>query len=570
MKKIGIDLGTTYSTICFVDERYQPGAGEYLQPYRCGEDETAIASAVAYHIDDEASILVGEEALHKLSDDDPEYEVYQHFKMLLALEGTPALEAFIGEHPEYAVYRKRSPSTVTRDYFISLLTWYKQEQCLDEIERIVVTVPLVWMNFDQQANEKTGNAEKLLIQALEAACSKINSGGKRTKVMIRSEPEAAAGYFAYLHRHERKQEYNGDMLVVDYGGGTLDVTLAKVDMTEQGIHIASKFRSGKGRALDYALGVGGVAYDRALAQLALQQSQRELEGAELSGFLIALEKNKRLVAMRGRMNDFRLKGMDKLGMNPQGVKISPSLCDQAFAQVNKTPLNAALDEVFEDCPEIIKSPDALMVALVGGFSNLPFVEHVVRERFGINVDINDRNDPRFALSSTAQRSHAIAMGAALVANEKVTIADKLLYEIGVFLYSHEKDGPVYEAVLAYGSEYKKLQQVVWLPSTISGSGSLTLGLKASGRKDREPRRFSLKKLNDGKNRIGAGLGQKLVPDYDPDCIYRVGFSVPCDEEELSGQRELTIHFRNEDTGAEKSYPIGEVYLEFDNRVDKVG
>ena len=28
MKKIGIDFGTTYSSICYVDESFQPGAGD--------------------------------------------------------------------------------------------------------------------------------------------------------------------------------------------------------------------------------------------------------------------------------------------------------------------------------------------------------------------------------------------------------------------------------------------------------------------------------------------------------------------------------------------------------------
>ena len=569
MKKIGIDFGTTYSSICYVDESFQPGAGEYVQYYKVGQDESLIPSAVAYHIDDAAAeILVGGEALNMVGD--PEYHVCQHFKMLLALEGTPLLSQFIEEHPDYAVYSRRAPSQVAHDFFLQLLRWYQRDMAVDHIEKIVLTMPLVWTGFDQQLHENTGNAQKLLSHALQAASAAASGSKQKPKVLIRSEPEAAAGYFAYLHQKNNHETFNGQMLVVDHGGGTLDVTLADVSNADQGIKVASKARSGKGRPLNYALGVGGVAYDRALADLALQQAKRPLEGAELSVFLFALERNKRQPAMRERLNDFHTKGINKQGMRVEGVQITPDLCKQAFVSVNEKPLLEALDEVFQEYPKTAKSPD-LLVAFAGGFSNLPFVEHLVRQRFGVKEDIDDKSDKRFALNTQAARTHAIAMGAALVAAQKVTIDDKLPYEIGVFVYHIAVEKTVYEPVIAYGSEYAQLQKVIWMPYPVQGGADgLKLGLKESGRKDREPRPFSLKNLNQGKNRLSKVSAKSMVPDYEPGCSYRIGFSVPPDEEEgVSGHHELLIHYRNEETGKEKAYPIGEVYIEFETRIDKV-
>lgn len=567
MKKIGIDFGTTYSTICYVDESFQPGDGNYLLPYETGAGDTLIPTAVAYHIDDSTDVLVGREALDMV--DNPEYHVCRHFKMLLALEGTPLLMQFIAEHPDYAMYTSHTPSKVAHDFFAHMLEWYQHANKVGQIEKIVLTMPLVWTGFDQQLHENTGSAQKLLSQALQTASTKVCGGKHKTKVEIRSEPEAAAGYFAYLYKLQHGQYLNGQMLVVDHGGGTLDVTLADVTHSEDGIKVASKARSGKGRHLDYALGVAGVAYDRALADLALQNAKRALEGADLSEFLDKLEYLKRQPGMRTRLNAFHTKGINNQGMNPKGIPIMPVLCKQAFVAVNEQPLQQALEEVFQEHSQEAKSPN-LHVALAGGFSNLPFVEHLVRRYFGAKEDIDDTSDQRFALSTLAQRTHAIAMGAALVAAQKVTIEDKLHYEIGVYVYTIAT-GEVFEPVIAYGTEYKQLQQVIWMSTPVQGGAEgIKLGLKESGRADRAARPFRLKHLNAGKNRLGAVSAKSMVPDYEPSSYYRIGFSVPTDDESgVSGRHELTIHFRNEATGKERTFPIGEVFIEFDTRVDKV-
>lgn len=569
MKKIGIDFGTTYSTICYVNESFQPGDGNYLVPYETGSGDTLIPTAVAYHIDDaSADVLVGREALDMV--DNPEYHVCRHFKMLLALEGTPQLEQFIAEHPDYVMYASHAPSKVAHDFFVHLLQWYQRANQVGKIEKIVLTMPLVWTGFDQQLHENTGNAQKLLSQALQTASTTVCGGKHKPKVEIRSEPEAAAGYFAYLYKLQQGQYLNGQMLVVDHGGGTLDVTLADVAHSDQGINVASKARSGKGRQLDYALGVAGVAYDRALADLALKNAKRKLDGASMSEFLDKLEYNKRQDGMRTRLNAFHTRGINNQGMNVKGVQIMPVLCKQAFAAVNEQPLQQALEEVFQEHEQVAKSPN-LHVALAGGFSNLPFVEHLVRRYFGAKEDIDDKTDKRFALSTLAQRTHAIAMGAALVAAQRVTIDDKLHYEIGVFVYTIAT-GEVFEPVIAYGTEYKQLQQVIWMSTPVQGGAEgIKLGLKESGRADRAPRPFRLKGLNDGQNRLGVVSAKSMVPDYEPSSYYRIGFSVPADDDEggVSGRHDLIIHFRNEATGKERAFPIGEVFIEFSTRVDKV-
>lgn len=48
MSKIGIDLGTTYTTLCYVNERKQPLEDGYIEVYR-PVDTGSVPSAVAYH-----------------------------------------------------------------------------------------------------------------------------------------------------------------------------------------------------------------------------------------------------------------------------------------------------------------------------------------------------------------------------------------------------------------------------------------------------------------------------------------------------------------------------------------
>lgn len=46
-------------------------------------------------------------------------------------------------------------------------------------------------------------------------------------VEVVSEPEAASAYFAYNYEAETSKSFNGYLLLIDYGGGTLDITLQK-------------------------------------------------------------------------------------------------------------------------------------------------------------------------------------------------------------------------------------------------------------------------------------------------------------------------------------------------------
>ena len=47
-------------------------------------------------------------------------------------------------------------------------------------------------------------------------------------VQVVTEPEAASAYFAYHYEKETGKPFNGSLLLIDYGGGTLDITLTRI------------------------------------------------------------------------------------------------------------------------------------------------------------------------------------------------------------------------------------------------------------------------------------------------------------------------------------------------------
>ena len=73
---------------------------------------------------------------------------------------------------------------------------------------MVVGVPAVWFDSNK------ANDSRVFIEDIV----KENSRAKMVEVI--SEPELACAYFTDNYYKNRKEHYNGKILLVDYGGGT--------------------------------------------------------------------------------------------------------------------------------------------------------------------------------------------------------------------------------------------------------------------------------------------------------------------------------------------------------------
>ena len=96
-------------------------------------------------------------------------------------------------------------------------------------------------------------------------------------VQVISEPAAASAFFAHNFQKSTGKPVDGKILLVDYGGGTLDITLSdispsKKNTEEQNIEIKVLERTGAGENQDGQVGKAGIIYMETLMKAAIAQS----------------------------------------------------------------------------------------------------------------------------------------------------------------------------------------------------------------------------------------------------------------------------------------------------------
>ena len=241
MKIIGLDFGTTNSTISFLNPET-----DTIDIFKERADATGyIPSVVSYNSDGDYTI--GDSAKKKIASKD--YDVYENFKLLLGKNFNETIEG-----------KSKTPIKVTSDFIKRLLEDYIKSQPISEVNSIVMTVPDIWSQEKNNLTARENIREKIKDIYKELGYSK-------TKFKLESEPVAAVAYFCRAHERNKDtnpegKKYNGFITVIDFGGGTLDVTLCKVT---NGKTIEPLMRSGFGEYND-TNGCAGVAFDEAVIE----------------------------------------------------------------------------------------------------------------------------------------------------------------------------------------------------------------------------------------------------------------------------------------------------------------
>ena len=210
-KTVGIDLGTTFSLIAFVD----PATG---QP-RCipGPWGSTLCPSVVT-LDADGKIIVGE-AARQLLLTQPERTIYS-VKRLMGrgvedIRGELKIFPFRIDEESRGVIRVRlgekffTPSEVSAFILRELKSW-AEKFFNDTVDRAVITVPAYFNDAQRQATKDAGRLAGLEVLRL------VN------------EPTAAA--LAYgLHKQRR-----GRVAVYDFGGGTFDISILKLISSDEG------------------------------------------------------------------------------------------------------------------------------------------------------------------------------------------------------------------------------------------------------------------------------------------------------------------------------------------------
>ena len=221
---IGIDLGTTFCAVAYIDETGRP------QIVNNDRDHNITPSVVAKH---KGEFIVGEFARKHWGNDDRKGAA--RFKRDM---GTSTPHQIDGS--DY------SPTELSAAVLKELKN--QTEGRIGPITESVVTIPA---NFSNEARDATMEAAKM--------------AGLNVKYII-NEPTAAALFYAY----QSDGDLSGSYVVFDLGGGTFDVSIIKV--TGQDIEVLSSNGLHK---------LGGADFDSALWKI-VAEKYKEAAGQELT------------------------------------------------------------------------------------------------------------------------------------------------------------------------------------------------------------------------------------------------------------------------------------------------
>ncbi len=323
MTAIGIDFGTTNSVAALFSEGEPEvlSIGEPSAEWVAMGFDRVLPSVVA--LDDERQMVFGWQA--KQLDTDMRFEA---IKRLFREEETVTAggEQFYVEEIASALFSHIKQRVLANGH---------------DFDSAVITIPA---NSRGLARHRT------------KVCAGI--GGIRPIALI-NEPTAAA--MAYAHRHDIDQQ---TVLVFDFGGGTLDVTVLAVNdgmFFEQG-------SSGIAR-------LGGVDFDRAVLRHLSEESPESTVWSSSDKDRLRLEIEKAKIRLSSSEIDETVISDPALGAfrltRPQFNELTRPLVERSGEAIRRT------------LSDLRMTPDSVdKVLLVGGSSKVPAVRHFVSELLG--------------------------------------------------------------------------------------------------------------------------------------------------------------------------------------------
>lgn len=325
-KYIGIDLGTTFSCMAYIDDKGQP----VVIPNGDGNNTTP--STVLFAGD---TTIVGQEAKNQSIIDPANFEQFVKRHM-----GERDYQFSTGEGEKY------SPEAISA-IILSKMKADAEAHLGESVDGAVITVPAY---FNEAQRKSTIDAGKI---------AGLNVLG------IINEPTAAALAFGITRSCEKEQT----VMVYDLGGGTFDVTILRFDA--ENITVLSTAGDRKLGGYDFDRCIINAVVDAAAEQglnvnedkIARQDLQLKAEEAKKA--LSTKEKTNIVINIGGRPFKFVLTRGDFVDL------IEPLL----FRTIGS--IETACDEAGLEYSDLDK------ILLVGGSTRMPLVRESIEEETGI-------------------------------------------------------------------------------------------------------------------------------------------------------------------------------------------
>ena len=498
MSNIGFDFGTTNSRISYHDSE----SGTLRCFRRTANDTDYIPTVISYiQRRDNLSVQIGKAAKMR-GDGNP--NTYGRFKLRLGTRFDAPLPG-----------KEKTAHEVARDFISKLLQDFRDSG--RTIERLVMTIPEAW--YREQSNYTTRENIRTILTDI---------GLGREQFSFQSEPVAAAAYFCWQWEKTQNAPFLGKLLVIDYGGGTLDVTLCEVSESGRKIRTIDNYGSGSEDNGVESGHAGSAFLARVITNVCkqygyeLNDTDFALACTELEDYLI---NEKELVdrEMGDYIIDPESADLDELEplfslTRMDDCEVNCSHLYRAFQEINATVLKDALNQISGVNEFDLQNTK---IVFVGGFSNLFCVESQVRLHFHSNPAANDPRFPRTL--SDENKALAIAKGAALIANNKVFIDLVFPYEVGIIVGHAAPDHPEvfvddYVPLIAKNDKIADYTEAKFLGSVINIFAGQNLFIRMYRKIAGETQVFRLSNRDD--------LG-RIFPDSDHATIH-IGISVDQD------------------------------------------
>jgi len=334
-KIFGIDLGTTYSCIAYVNEYGKPETVPNL-------DNSPVTPSVVY-FQDENNVAVGEVAKEALRNE-PEL-VCSTIKRQMGKRDFK----FSANGQEY------SPETVS-SLILKKLAHDASEKLGEEVKDVVITCPAYFGLDEREATKKAGELAGLNVLGIinEPTAAAISYG------MSTTEPQT--------------------VLVYDLGGGTFDVTVIRV--ADGVIEVCAT-------GGDHNL--GGKDWDAELQRYAIEQYVEQTGGTadDIYDDIEALGD----LEYKSETAKKQLTKLAKTSFKLQGAKIETSV--EKFEELTSTLLQTTIgmtrDTMKEAAANGVTSYDKIL--LVGGSTFMPQVKKILEREFpGTPIEYCDPNE----------------------------------------------------------------------------------------------------------------------------------------------------------------------------------
>ena len=451
MLNVGVDFGSTYTMVSI----YRPDS-DRAEVVTLTEDAASVGIPTVLATT-RNRVFVGREAKKNRLP----AATYRAFKMMLA-EDDKELLASRGFDDV------NSPAAITELFLSNVLTKILEREGEKEIDHLAVGAPEIWTR-EMQEVEKNGQKFSRFSSNVDGRsklrdiCKKLPMVKSVDSVQIVSEPVAASAFFAYDFYKKSGKNFNGHILLVDYGGGTLDITLTEITPKAYGdgsvgMEIRAPFKTGAGENRERGkIGRAGIVYMESLARNAIKKAFPEMDEIpnDEAFFRTVDELEEAILSGKSIIDDvFSSVGVDPELLNEEDMldagesflfttltykKEDVDVPYQMMAEVYDEIIRPVFDEKLDEAIAYMKNSkeqisydernvDKFKIVLAGGFGNYYLVKKQVADKFRFSSQDKRKE---YVMGNTANGEKAVSMGSALIAADKIRIRNTAPFSIGV-------------------------------------------------------------------------------------------------------------------------------------------